>query len=147
MLSTVPRTSRNRYESSGSAMDSATRGSSARLRNFCRVLVWVIRMCSPSQANHMTLDCGEPSGRTVARWAKVGFSSRSAWLSGGFTAPAWHARGRRAAAIVVAPATLRLGHRSDPTSRPDIDEIKCKDSQECAFLRHFDVMKENPCVA
>jgi hypothetical protein len=30
----------------------------------------------------MTLLCGDPSGRTVARCAKVGFSSRSAWLAG-----------------------------------------------------------------
>src|SRR3954447_26994565 len=96
MLSTTPRTSRNRYWSAGSAMESATRGSLARLRNFWRVLVWVIRIRSPSQANHMTLDCGEPSGRTVARWANVGFSRRSAWLSGGFTDQAWHDRRRDA---------------------------------------------------
>jgi hypothetical protein len=31
-----------------------------------------------SQANHMTLICGLPSGRIVARWAKSGRSSRSA---------------------------------------------------------------------
>ena len=32
----------------------------------------------PSQANHMTLLCGLPSGRIVARWANSGRSSRSA---------------------------------------------------------------------
>src|SRR5262249_18554284 len=75
-------TSRNRYWSPGSAMDSATRGSRLRLANFCRVRVCVMRIRDPSQANHMTLLCGDPSGRTVARCANTGFSSRSMWLAG-----------------------------------------------------------------
>jgi hypothetical protein len=44
--------------------------------------VCVRRIRDPSQSNHMTLLCGDPSGRIVARCAKVGFSSRSAWLAG-----------------------------------------------------------------
>jgi hypothetical protein len=39
-------------------------------------------MRSPSHTNHITLLCGAPLGRIVARWAKSGLSRRSAWVSG-----------------------------------------------------------------
>ena len=49
---------------------------------------WRVRVCenrarSPSQTNHIRPLCGAPSGRTVARCAKSGRSSRSWWLAGG----------------------------------------------------------------
>src|SRR6184192_1885144 len=82
MRSTVPRTSRYRYGCSGSLIDSATSGWAVTFLYFCRIVVFVKRTCSPSQANHIGLTCGFPSGRTVARWAYSGRSSRSRWLSG-----------------------------------------------------------------
>src|SRR6202012_5873125 len=39
-------------------------------------------MRDPPQANHLTLLCGPPSGRIVARCANSGLSSRSTWLAG-----------------------------------------------------------------
>ena len=47
---------------------------------WCRTaaLLSAHRIRDPSQANHMTLLCGDLSGRTVARCAKTGLSSRSA---------------------------------------------------------------------
>ena len=67
----------DRNGSSGSMIDSAIRGSRSRLRNFCRLVLCVIRMCAPCQSNHIGLDCGPPSGRTVATCAYNGFSNRS----------------------------------------------------------------------
>src|ERR1700679_757135 len=63
-------------------IDRAAAGLAARLRYFCRAVVWVNWMNSPSNSNHIGFTCTPPSGRTVARWPYTGRSSRSRYSAG-----------------------------------------------------------------
>src|SRR5262252_11184697 len=52
-------------------MDSATRGSRLVLRALSEPSPVPTRIRSPSRSTHTGAACGEPSGRSVARWAKL----------------------------------------------------------------------------
>src|SRR5439155_17824506 len=126
---TRPRIWAIRYGFARSTIEMATRGSRARLRAL-RELGWVKNAIRPSsKPTHTGTVCGDPSGSTVARWAKFGASSSARTSSGSSATRAGYVACMPVRAGVVVPV-----HGWAPFLAEALDSVLTQDPAPAAVV-------------